>query len=400
MNVSRMSQLCHNMDKPNAIPLIFFPVYGYNEASLLGAIRVETQSQKQHSIIRVLTIVQWVLPIILFFLATVFEITEHVIKEHEIFSPALWSETALFGIIGPVAVWLVLRWVRENQKQLEVANFKIYKMNAELELRVAERTVELEEKNIALKEANEELRALDDLKSDFVSLVSHELRTPLTNINGGIELIARHKEKLPERKQAVLDILRNESLRLTHLVQNILDVSLLETGKLKAVPGPIALQPFLNTLLSSRIHTQQNHTIVINIPPDLPEAWADETHMGDIIINLVDNAIKYSPEGGEISVSAYRENDSIIIAVKDNGIGIPPYAQRHLFKQFYRANNNNDREVYGHGLGLYFCRKLILAQKGEIWVESTGVPGEGSTFFVSIPVIYELEDENILDTVN
>lgn len=400
MNVSRMSQLCHNMDKPNAIPLIFFPVYGYNEASLLGAIRVETQSQKQHSIIRVLTIVQWVLPIILFFLATVFEITEHVIKEHEIFSPALWSETALFGIIGPVAVWLVLRWVRANQKQLEVANFKIYKMNAELELRVAERTVELEEKNIALKEANEELHALDDLKSDFVSLVSHELRAPLTNINGGIELIAQHKDKLPARKQAVLKILRDESLRLTHLVQNILDVSLLETGKLKPIPGPIALQPFLHTLLASRIHTCKTHTLTVDVPPALPTVWADESHLADIIINLVDNAIKYSPDGGNILVSGQQDDGEIIIAVKDQGLGIPLHAQKHLFKQFYRANNNSDREVYGHGLGLYFCKKLIEAQNGRIWVESTGIPGEGATFFVSLPIIYELEDDGILDPIN
>ncbi len=360
-----------------------------------------TQSQKRHSIIRVLTIVQWVLPIILFFLAAGFEIAEHVVSEHEPYSASFMAELTIFGIIGPVTVWLVLRWVRKNQQQLEAANIQIYTMNFELELRVAERTAELKEKNFALKEANKELQALDDLKSDFVSLVSHELRAPLTNINGGIELIAQHRNKLPERKQAVLDILRDESLRLTYLVQNILDVSLLETGKLNPITGPIALQPFLQTLLASRILTNKKHTLTLDVPSMLPAVCADETHLADVIINLVDNAIKYSPNGGEISVVAWQENDdNVIIAVKDQGIGIPPYAQKHLFKQFYRANNNNNREVYGHGLGLYFCRKLIEAQHGTIRMESTGVPGEGSTFFVSIPIICEPEEDGILDTLN
>jgi len=355
---------------------------------------------KRHSIIKLLTIVQWVLPIILFFMATGFELGEHIIYEHNSISPAFVSEMAIFGVVGPVSVWLVLRWVRDNQRQLEIANAQIYEMNFQLELRVAERTAELREKNQALEDANKELQALDDLKSDFVSLVSHELRAPLTNINGGIELIARHKERLPERKQAVLDILRDESARLTHLVKNILDVSLLETGKLDPIAGPIALQPFLRTLINSRIHTNKQHTIAVYVPSNLPAAWADEVHLADVIINLVDNAIKYSPDGGNITVSAEQAGDDIIIAVHDTGVGIPPYAQKHLFKQFYRANNNNDREVYGHGLGLYFCRKLIEAQRGKIWVESTGVPGEGSTFFVSVPVIHELEDESVLDPFN
>lgn len=352
-----------------------------------------TRASKQGSIIRLLKIVQWVLPIILFFLATGFEIAEHIIVEYEPFSLAFLGEMAIFAIIGPVSVWLVLRWVLENQKRLELANVQIYQMNAELEERVLQRTIELNEKNLALKEANEELKALDDLKSDFVSLVSHELRAPLTNINGGIELVAQHKDQLPERNRAVLDILREESLRLTHLVQNILDVSLLETGKLKPVPGPIALQPFLNMLLASRMHINNTHNVTLAIPADLPPAWADETHLGDILINLVDNGIKYSSEGSSITISAWEENNGITISVKDYGIGIPRHSQKYLFKRFYRANNKNDREVYGHGLGLYFCQKLIEAQSGKIWVESTGIDGEGSTFFVHIPTSIELENE-------
>ncbi len=351
-----------------------------------------THTKRQYSIIRLLKLVQWTLPVVLFFLAATFEVLEHVIIDREPLAPAFLAEMTIFGIIGPVSVWLVLRWVLENQKQLEAANIQIHRMNADLEQRVAERTIELEEKNMALQEANEELKALDNLKSDFVSLVSHELRAPLTNINGGIELIARHKDGLPARQQSALDILRDESLRLTHLVQNILNISLLETGNLNPIPGPIALQPFLRTLLASRIHINNTHNIIINVPPDLPPVWADESHLGDVIINLVDNAIKYS-NGGDIIVSAHKDNNGIIISVKDFGIGIPRYAQKYIFEQFYRANNNNDREVYGHGLGLYFCRKLIEAQDGQIWMESTGVNGEGSTFLIRVPTSIETENE-------
>jgi len=198
----------------------------------------------------------------------------------------------------------------------------------------------------------------------------------------------------------VLDILRDESARLTKLVKNILDVSLLETGKLNPIPGPIVMQPFLNTLIASRIHTNKNYLIQVDVPSTLPAAWADESHLADVIINLVDNAIKYSPKGGEILVKVWQENCMLLVAVKDYGLGIPLHAQRHLFKQFYRANNNNNREVYGHGLGLYFCRKLIEAQHGNIWVESSGISGEGATFYINIPVINELEYDGVLDTID
>lgn len=139
---------------------------------------------------------------------------------------------------------------------------------------------------------------------------------------------------------------------------------------------------------------------MVDMPADLPSIWADESHFADVVLNLVDNAIKYAPNGGDILVAAHQEKDEIIISVKDHGIGIPPHAQKYLFKQFYRANNNSDREVYGHGLGLYFCQKLIEAQNGRIWVESAGIPGEGSTFYISIPVIQEVEDEYLLDTID
>lgn len=334
-------------------------------------------------------IVQWVLPLFLFFLASGFETAEHVIGKEEGLSINFSAEVVIFGMVGPAIVWWVLGWIAGNQERLEKANAEISQLNRSLEQRVAERTAELAQKNAALEQANAELKALDTLKSDFVSLVSHELRAPLTNINGSIELVARERESLSARRREALDILRNESSRLTQLVQSILDISLLEAGRLTTRPGPVPLRPFLNQLLSGRLPAQSPHRLVINIPPDLPPVWVDETHLADIVVNLVDNAVKYSPDGGEITVSACRKGDEVHLMVQDQGIGIHPDEQAHLFERFYRANNSADREVYGHGLGLYFCRKLVEAQHGRIWVKSEGQPGRGTTFFVSLPVCCE-----------
>ena len=336
-----------------------------------------------------LQVIQRILPLVLLVVALGYEVFEHVLERGEGLSFYFNSEVVIFGVFGPLAIWWVLGWAATKQTHLERANAQIRRLNSDLEQRVADRTAELAGKNIALEKANKELKALDKMKSDFVSLMSHELRAPLTNINGSIELVAKERDALSPHRREALDILQNESDRLTRLVQNILDVSLLEAGRLTSRPGPVALRPFLNRLLQGRLPAQDPHRLIIDIPPGLPPAWVDETHLADIVVNLVDNAVKYSPEGGEIRVGVRNGGEEIRLAVQDQGIGIHPDEQPHLFEQFYRANNATDREVYGYGLGLYFCRKLVEAQHGRIWVESDGQPGQGTTFFVSLPVCYE-----------
>lgn len=345
--------------------------------------------------IQQIKIMQWALPLLLFLIASGFETFEHIEKG---FTFHFGAEMFVFGILGPLAVWWVLGWAARNQAHLEQASAKISRLNSDLEQRVAERTAELAEKNAALAQANDELKALDTLKSDFVSLVSHELRAPLTNINGSIELIAREQDALSPARQEVLDILRHESARLTNLVQNILDISLLEAGRLTANPGPLPLRPFLGRLLKGRLPVNSPHHLKMDIPPDLPLAEIDETHLANVVVNLIDNAIKYSPEGGQIKVSVQNDDHGLVLSISDQGIGIPPAEQTHLFERFYRTNNSTDREIYGHGLGLYFCRKLIEAQGGCIWVESEGIRGRGATFYLSLPVCYrEMENEPDFD---
>jgi len=332
--------------------------------------------------------VRWTLPLLLFLIVIAYEFMEHTFSRKEGFSPDFMAEVLFFGILGPMAVWWILGYISKSQERLEDAYREVQRLNAGLEQRVAERTAELARKNEALAKANAELQTLDRLKSEFVSLVSHALRAPLTNINGAIELLNSEREALSPARQEVLDVLHDESARLTQLVQNILDVSLLEAGHLTPRRGPVALRPFLSRLLRGCIPSDGSHRLIVDVPTDLPPVWVDEGHLADVVINLVDNAVKYSPDGGEIRVSARldggREN-AVVLSIRDQGIGIPPDEQDRLFDQFYRANNAARQTASGYGLGLYFCRKLVEAQDGRIWVESSGVPGEGATFYVSLP---------------
>ncbi len=344
------------------------------------------QSHGRPRLARQLRVVQWVLPLVLFLVASGFEVAEHILGSIRGITLSFAGEVLVFGIAGPLVVWWVLGWAGRNQARLERANDDFRRLNRELEQRVTERTAELADRNEALGKANAELKALDSLKSEFVSLVSHELRGPLTNVNGGIELLMRERHALSPARREALDVLRGECTRLTKLVQSILDVSLLEAGRLTPAPRPLPLRPFLGQLLKGRLPPAGDHRLVMDVPVDLPPAWADEAHLADVIVNLVDNAVKYSPEGGEIRVSGHRDDGhEVVLSVSDQGIGIAPEEQARLFGRFYRADSAADREVYGHGLGLYFCRKLVEAQQGRIWVESEGVPGRGATFHVGLP---------------
>ncbi len=338
--------------------------------------------------------IQWLLPVCLFLIAGNFEVFEHVV-EHEHVGTAFFGELLFFGVMGPAAVWWAMGWAAQHQERLEAANDSILQLNEELEHRVDDRTAQLRTRNAELARANQELKALDKLQSDFVSLVSHELRAPLTNINGGIEMFARHRSSLPRPQRDVLDVLGRECRRLTRLVESILDVSLIEAGKLCTEPRPIPLAPFLGRLLEGRLPEDGPHALIVEVPADLPPVWADEGHLADVLLNLLDNAVKYSPSGGEIRVAAQAmEDECLAITVSDQGIGIREPEQRHLFERFYRVDASPDRHVYGHGLGLYFCRRLVEAQSGRIDVESEGEPGLGATFRVTLPAFRDGYDDD------
>ena len=358
--------------------------------------------------LRLLDTVRWVLPLVLGVVAWVFEWTEHLSAEHEPLTPGFYGEVFLFGVVGPVVVAIVLTWVRRLVVTLEATTSALEAVNRDLETIVAERTAnlqaatgELADRNRQLARANEELRELDRMKSDFVSLVSHQLRAPLTNINGALELVSQDAELLPAASQRTLRILAEEGHRLSHMIETILDVSRLEAGQLTPSAGPVALEPLLARVCASVVANEADRRDwKLEVTPELPPVWADETLLEEIVRNLVENAVRYSRPGQPIDVSARRAPGSVTISVADRGPGIPAEKQRDIFRSFFRLDQSESAPG-GYGLGLYFADKLVRAQGGEILVESPIWPDRvapGTRFLFTLPVVEEVPSEDESDT--
>ena len=341
---------------------------------------------------------QWVLPIVLFFVATGFEIFEHLF---ELFDEAdaempfnLTAEIILFGILGPVATWFAIAFVRRLLTEETRAKEELANLNQELESIVADRTRTLELRNEQLAKANADLHELDKLKSDFVSLVSHELRAPLTTLNGGLELATQTADTLPVKAREILEIMTVESRRLTDLVQSILDVSRLEAGKLEVTLGPVAVRPLIEQAVSVELASAQRD-VDWNITQGLPPVWADETYLEQVIRNLIRNADKYSSDEYPIHICASQQGEQVRIGVKDHGPGIKTKDREHIFDQFSRLQND-EQAPSGWGLGLYFGQKLITAQNGSLNVDSPlwdDPEDKGSEFYILMPIALTPEDE-------
>jgi PAS domain S-box-containing protein len=277
------------------------------------------------------------------------------------------------------------------------AEQEIRQLNRELEQRVAQRTRELEAayqelrtKHIELEKANKELMELDRLKSDFVSMVSHELRAPLTNINGSIELMLEAGDEMdPDERRQMLQIIGEQSARLTRLVQGILNVSRIEARKLAVHPEPLMITSLIQRVVKNMQPNSVRHQIVIPVPDGLPKVWADQDRIEEVLTNLLDNAIKYSPDGGIIAIDAQAGDDTVVVSISDSGLGIPAKELDKIFEKFHRVERGDARVTYGHGLGLYISRKLIEAHGGRMWVESA--LGKGSTFSFSLPTAPQAE---------
>jgi signal transduction histidine kinase len=337
---------------------------------------------------RLLGIVRWLLPLGLAVIAVVIEWTEHIAGEGESISLAFLGEVALFGLVGPVAVALTLSWVARIIEGYRATAAALESMNRSLEAKVAERTRHLEEATAKLAAANENLRQLDRMKSEFVSLVSHQLRAPLTNINGALEIVGQDAELLPPASRRTLQILTFESHRLSRLIQTILDVSRIESGRLTLRMGPVAIEPLLARACAATLEAEPGRPLSFDVPVALPPAWADEILVEEVIRNIVENALRYSPAGTPIDVSALARNDRIEIAVADHGPGVPESERDQIFSSFYRLGDT-ETTATGYGLGLYFADKLVRAQQGEIAVESPAWPEgpqPGSRFIVTLPI--------------
>lgn len=357
--------------------------------------RTTTSLQVLHEkYLRLVNILRFVLPALLLIVANGFELYEHW-NEIFLFDMQLLGEILIFGVLGPILVFVWLSYIGVLIKKLAFAHRELAMMNATLEKQVAERTAtldvrnrELASANAALTNKNEELRQLDRLKSDFVALVSHELRAPLTTLNGALEMTLNAPCTLPEQPRQLLEVMARESRRLTRFVQTILDLSLLEAGKIKFNPGMVAVKPLL---ARSVVVTLGNtdRPIVWQTASPVPPAWADEVHLEQIVRNILTNANKYTPPGTPVEIAVSQAGGGIQIDITDHGPGIPASAQQQIFERFYRQPDADGGVMPGWGLGLYFARALTEAQGGRLTVASpvhADAEHPGTRFSILLPL--------------
>lgn len=317
--------------------------------------------------------------------------------------------------LAAVTLFIVMRQLVTIQEHHRL-NEALWRLSNELERRVAERTIELDRRvaeitslHEQVQRANEQLRELDRLKSEFLASVSHELRTPLTSIIGYTELMLHSGDGTLSRSQAEnLEVILANSQRLLKLVNELLDVTRMEAGKFRVELVPMPLEVFLHQLVAEARPQAEKRglTLYETIPAELPLVLADGQRIGQVVNNLLSNAFKFTPPGGSVTLEALElvvgaEAGSrepgwvgqvvaqlpagrwVVVAVHDTGIGIPASEMPHLFTRFYRGEGSRRHAVQGTGLGLYVARTIVEAHHGHIGVASQ--PGQGSTFWFALP---------------
>lgn len=224
-------------------------------------------------------------------------------------------------------------------------------------------------------------RELDRLKDEFVATVSHELRTPLTSIVGFVDLLlAGDAGPLPDMARRYLEIVVSNGERLTAIINDLLDVARLEAGQIHLDREPLDLATAAENVAEGfgpQI-AAKGQTLRLDLPRDLPRAWADPERIAQVLANLISNAHKYTPQGGSIGVVLRQEGDNLRLSVSDTGVGLSPDERAHLFTKFYRVDKVRSRQAGGTGLGLSITRALVELHGGTIEVESEA--GSGSTF--------------------
>jgi signal transduction histidine kinase len=229
-------------------------------------------------------------------------------------------------------------------------------------------------------------RLVEQMKSDFVTSVSHELRAPLTSIYGFAETLLRQDVLFAEDERAIfLRYIASESHRLTGIVDALLNVARLDTGDLQVNIVPTDVRDLVDEVVqSAQDAAAEERLFVVDLPSEPLAARADREKLRQVFSILLENAVKYSREGGKVTVGVERKRDTVEVSVADEGMGIPQAEQEQIFRKFYRGADADSRVGSGGtGLGLFIARGLVTAMGGRIWVESR--EGEGSTFAFELP---------------
>lgn len=226
-------------------------------------------------------------------------------------------------------------------------------------------------------------RNFDQMRSEFVGNVSHELRTPLTSIKGFVETLLDGAMENSDTCRRFLTIIEAETQRLTRLIDDLLNLSAIESKERIIRPKPVCVQHAIRgvmNILGPQI-TEKNLCVELICSHDLPRIYADEDLFGQVMINLLDNAIKYTPRGGTITIRCRQRDSRVVITVTDTGVGIPHESIPRVFERFYRVDKARSRNRGGTGLGLAIVKHIVESHGGEVFVDSE--IGKGSTFGVS-----------------
>ncbi len=242
-----------------------------------------------------------------------------------------------------------------------------------------------------------DIRNIDRMKSSFVAMASHELRTPLTAIKGFVSTLLMDDTFAPDERREFYMIIDQECDRLTRLINDLLNTARIDSGQsLKPDYKTVDVNSLLEKCVMIQKQTSSRHQIVLDNPAPLPKIIGDEDKLDQVVTNLLNNAIKYSPGGGTITVHAKNEGETILVGIQDQGLGIPSEHLAKVFEKFHRVNNEDNRKIYGTGLGLYLVKHLVeSAHQGKIWAESE--VGKGSTFWFRIPIALDIERAREMD---
>ena len=273
-----------------------------------------------------------------------------------------------FLVIASLTVTLVVLWDRSPFVSLVVVGPLI--------------TIALYER--WLHRALERLREFDRLKDEFIAVISHELRTPLTSVYGAA-LTLQKRDVHGKTREALLAIVSDEAARLARLLDDVLSASRLDSKTERFEIGAIDAAKVARAAVEAvRPRLAPGLVLDLVIEPDLPPVAADADKLRQILINLRENAIKYSPDGGRVLIALSRQGAVVRFEVQDQGLGIAEDELPHIFERFHRVDPNMTRGVGGTGLGLYICRELVEGMRGRMWV--TSIEGAGSTFSFELPI--------------
>jgi NtrC-family two-component system sensor histidine kinase KinB len=240
-----------------------------------------------------------------------------------------------------------------------------------------------------------ERKKLEQLKDEFIGLVSHELRSPLTVIMGAVNTAMTDGDRLSrEEVRQLLQDAAWEAEYLSHILGNLLELSRARADRLILSMEPVGVKNVVRNVVDRIRRQSSTHRFELDFPRVIPIVYADQLRLERILYNLLENAVKYSPDGGKIRVFARPENDHLVMGVSDEGIGISLHDQSKLFNPFQRVEDPRLDGVKGAGLGLLVCRRLVEAHGGRIWVESE--PGRGSTFSFTLPLRNTAEEDSKL----